>query len=146
MRFHQQHSKPILDALYVWLINQSQYTKQYRPIEPNSGLGEAVAYMIRHWRAFTRFLSVPGAPLDNSLCERAIKFLIRHRKNSLFYRTDQGAMIGDGCMTAIQTCMRNQVNPMAYLNALQRHPQAVASHPRDWLPWNYQATLASMVS
>ncbi|MCP4473459.1 MAG: IS66 family transposase [Gammaproteobacteria bacterium] len=100
--------------------------------------------MLRHWRALTRFLTVPGAPLDNTLCERTIKFLIRHRKNSLFYRTDKGAVVGDGCMTVIQTCLRNQVNPIDYLNVLQRQRVAVAANPHDWLPWNYQTTLASM--
>lgn len=144
LRYHQKQSKPILDALHVWMNNQYQYPKQYRAIEPNSGLGEAIAYMLRHWLALTRFLTVPGAPLDNSLCERTIKFLIRHRKNSLFYRTDQGAMVGDGCMSIIQTCLRNQVNPVEYLNALQQHRLIVFNHPGDWLPWNYQTTLANL--
>ena len=146
LRYHQQHSKPILDALYVWMTNQYQYPKQYRAIEPNSGLGEAISYMIRHWRALTRFLTVPGAPLDNSMCERTIKFLIRHRKNSLFYRTDKGALVGDACMTVIQTCLRNHVNPMDYLTVLQQQHLAVIANPHDWLPWNYQTTLANMAS
>ncbi|MCP4473319.1 MAG: transposase [Gammaproteobacteria bacterium] len=43
LRYHQQHSKPTLDALYIWLTNQYQHPKQHRPIEPNSGLGAAIA-------------------------------------------------------------------------------------------------------
>ncbi|MGD0222395.1 MAG: transposase [Terriglobia bacterium] len=32
-----------------------------------------------------------GAPLDNNICERALKKAILHRKNSLFYKTRNGA-------------------------------------------------------
>jgi hypothetical protein len=42
-------------------------------VEPNSGLGKAITYMLRHWAKLTRFLQVEGAPLDNNLCERALK-------------------------------------------------------------------------
>ena len=35
-------------------------------------------------------LQVPGAPIDNNAVERALKTAIRHRRNSLFYRTLHG--------------------------------------------------------
>ena len=56
-------------------------------VEPNSGLGTAIAYMLKHWAKLTLFLRVPGAPLDNNVCERALKKVILHRKNALFYKT-----------------------------------------------------------
>ena len=56
-------------------------------VEPNSALGGSITYMLRHWQALTLFLRVAGAPLDNNICERALKMAIRHRKNSLFYKT-----------------------------------------------------------
>jgi hypothetical protein len=42
-------------------------------VEPNSALGKAIVYMQSHWETLTRFLSVPGAPLDNNLAERVLK-------------------------------------------------------------------------
>jgi hypothetical protein len=31
-------------------------------VEPNSGLGQAISYMQKHWQKLTLFLRVPGAP------------------------------------------------------------------------------------
>jgi transposase len=70
-----------MDALKTWLDRQLDE----RLVEPNSSLGKAIVYMQTHWETLTRFLSVPGAPLDNNLAERALKLFIRQRKNSLFY-------------------------------------------------------------
>ncbi|MCH7549096.1 MAG: transposase, partial [Candidatus Krumholzibacteriota bacterium] len=67
--FHQAESGPIMDALQAWLTRQLED----RLVEPNSGLGQAIAYMLRHWEKLTLFLREPGAPLDNTLCERALK-------------------------------------------------------------------------
>ena len=38
-------------------------------IEPNSGLGEVIQFMTKHWQKLTLFLRVAGAPLDNNLCD-----------------------------------------------------------------------------
>ena len=84
---------------------------------------------------------MPGAPLDNNICERALKRAILHRKNSLFYKTRRGARVGDMYMSLIYTCELCQVSPFDYLNALHRHADLVAEAPHDWLPWNYQAAV-----
>ena len=60
-----------------------------KEVEPNSSLGKAVTYLLRHWKGLTAFLREAGAPLDNNLCERALKRAVLHRKNALFYRTLQ---------------------------------------------------------
>ena len=56
------------------------------------------------WDRLTLFLRQAGAPLDNNICERALKKTIRHRKNSLFYKTENGAGAGDLFMSLIHTC------------------------------------------
>ncbi|MEY3275338.1 MAG: hypothetical protein RL153_603, partial [Verrucomicrobiota bacterium] len=43
-----------------------------RKIEPNSGLGGAVGYLLDRWETLTQFLKVPGAPLDNNPTERLL--------------------------------------------------------------------------
>jgi transposase len=140
LRYHQTQSTPLMDTLRVWLNNQLLH----RLLEPNSPLGQAVRYMLRHWAALTRFLHVPGAPIDNSLCEQAIKVAIRHRRNSLFYKTIKGAAVGDCLMSLLHTAAKNKVNIYDYLNALQIYAKEVAKEPSQWLPWNYQATLARL--
>ncbi|HYN63344.1 MAG TPA: transposase, partial [Candidatus Limnocylindrales bacterium] len=64
LSFHQEHSQPIMDGVQRWM--NEQFDK--RLVEPNSGLGKALRYLIRHWDALTLFLRKVGAPLDNNLC------------------------------------------------------------------------------
>jgi hypothetical protein len=137
---HQRESGPILDHLRKWMTALLQDKR----IEPNSGLGQALTYLLKRWSKLTLFLRVPGAPLENNICERALKYAIRHRKNSLFYKTQRGARVGDIWMTLIHTATLSGENSFHYLTALQRHAKAVAERPRDWLPWNYRATLAAL--
>jgi hypothetical protein len=139
LRLHQQKSRPVMDELRHWLNRQFD-DKQ---VEPNSSLGEAIAYMLRHWDELTLFLRTPGAPLDNNLCEQALKMAILHRKNSLFYKTMRGAEVGDLYMTLIHTCYFSAANPFDYLTELQRNQDRVKAAPGDWTPWNYRQQLAS---
>jgi len=140
LHVHQVESGPRMVALETWLRQQFDE----RQVEPNSGLGTAIAYMLKHWAKLTLFLRVPGAPLDNNVCERALKKAILHRKNALFYRSLAGARVGDVFMSLIHTAELNDVSPFEYLVALQQHPQAVELDPSEWLPWNYEATLVEL--
>ena len=137
MLFHQERSEPLMKRLRAWL--DAQLTE--KKVEPNSGLGKAIQYMLRHWEPLTLFLREPGAPLDNNLCERALKKAILHRKNSLFYKTMNGAEVGDLYMSLIHTCELCGANPFDYLTELQRHAAELALSPAEWMPWNYHATL-----
>jgi hypothetical protein len=123
--------------LHGWLTRQ----RDEKLTEPNSALGRAIGYMLRHWDRLTLFLHQAGAPLDNNLCERALKKAILHRKNALFYKTRNGARVGDLFMSLIYTCELNQANPFDYLTQLQHHPDELAADPDLWMPWNYRAAL-----
>ena len=136
--FHQSHSKALMEELQKWLKEQLDEKK----VEPNSSLGEAISYMLRHWEKLTLFLRQPGAPLDNNICERALKKAILHRKNSYFYKTANGARVGDLFLSLIHTCELNSVNPFDYLTQVQKHAEAAASCPANWMPWNYEQNLA----
>jgi len=138
LRFHQQHSRPVMDKLHGWM--QAQLDS--RRTEPNSGLGKAIQYMLRHWKALTLFLRTAGAPLDNNICERSLKRAILHRKNSLFYKTLNGAQVGDLYMSLIHTCELNGANPFDYLTELQRHAGDLAQNPAEWMPWSYRSRIA----
>jgi hypothetical protein len=142
LEFHREESLPRMAALRLW----SWKAFKERTVEPNSGLGKAINYMRRHWRKLTRFLYVPGAPLHNNLCERILKKAIIHRNNSLFYKTENGARVGDLYMSLIATCQLVGVNPFEYLTAVQGHSGEAASNPGAWLPWTYASTLAGLDS
>ena len=134
---HQKKSRPLMDKLHAWMEAQLLEKK----VEPNSGLGEAISYALAHWQKLTRFLEVPGAPLDNNIVERALKKAIIHRKNSLFFKTLNGAHVGDIFMSLIHTCQLQGVDPFDYLTELQRHSDELAANPKEWMPWNYKETL-----
>lgn len=131
---HQAVSQPVMEELKDWLEKQFQDKR----VEPNSALGEAIDFMRGHWVELTRFLQEPGAPLDNNICERILKTAILHRKNSLSYKTERGAKVGDLFMSVVQTCRLNRVNPFTYLLQLVGHSAEVAADPARWMPWNFQ--------
>ena len=139
LQYHQQYSGPIMEALKDWLDAQFEE----RTVEPNSSLGKALQYLLTHWHTLTRFLEVPGAPLENNMAERALKLAIRQRKNSLFYKTDYSAYIASMLTSLIATCLHAGVNALDYLVALQEHRAAVFSDPAAWLPWNYHTRVAA---
>jgi transposase len=137
LRLHQKRSTPVMDELHRWL--EAQLAE--RRTEPNSGLGQAISYLLRHWLPLTLFLRQAGAPLDNNLVERALKRVVLHRKNALFYRTLNGAQVGDLFMSLIHTCQLCGANSLDYLIEIQRHARELAARPSEWMPWNYRDTL-----
>ena len=139
LHYHQAHSGEPMQSLHRWMSDQFAQRK----VEPNSGLGRALRYLIKHWRGLTLFLRQAGAPLDNNLVERCLKRAILHRKNSMFYKTCTGAAVGDIYMSLIHTCQLCNVNPFDYLQALQIHALEVITTPSQWMPWNFSDRLAA---
>jgi hypothetical protein len=137
LQFHQANSGPLMTSLHDWM--QSQMDDHL--VEPNSTLGAAFKYMLKHWPALTRFLNTPGAPLHNNLCERILKKAILHRKNSLFFKTRNGARVADIFMSVIQTCRSCGTNAFEYLTTLVRNAPRVKEEPSRWLPWNFTSAL-----
>ena len=131
--YHQQYSAPLLNPLKAWL--EAQF--EQRLVEPASSLGKAFQYLLNHWPELTRFLTVPGAPLENNVVERALKLAIRQRKNSLFHASEHSAYVASVLTSVIATCAQAGVDVLAYLVALQANRRAVFRDPAAWLPWNY---------
>jgi transposase len=136
LHFHQKHSGPLMKALHDWM--ESRLAE--RKTEPNSGLGKAISYLLNHWAKLTLFLKHPGAPIDNNIVERSLKKAILNRRNALFYKTVNGAAVGDLFMSLIHTCELNGTNPFDYLTELQRHAAELSIRPAAWMPWNYHET------
>ena len=80
LTLHQKQSGPVMEQLHAWL--EAQFAE--KKTEPNSGLGKAIIYLLRHLKGLTAFLRHAGAPLDNNICELALKRAVLHRKNALF--------------------------------------------------------------
>lgn len=134
MDYHIKNSEPLLKELKTWMEEQQG---KYHNIEQNSTLGHAINYMLNSWECFTRFLTVPGAPLENNIVERALKRLIFQRKNSYFFKNEYTAYIGCSLTSLIMTTVESGINPYEYLNCLQENWKAVEKNPTQWLPWNF---------
>jgi transposase len=140
LAFHQRESSPVMVGLRTW-IEELFADKR---VEPNSGLGGALRYLLVRWEALTLFLRVVDAPIDNNTVERALKHAIRQRRASLFYRSKNGALVGDVYTALIVTTQLHRGDPFRYLTALFANYKAVTTAPEDWLPWNYADTLARL--
>ena len=139
LKLHQEKSKPLMEKLHEWL--KAQFPE--KRVEPNSSLGKAISYLLNHWKALSLFLTVPGAPLDNNVVERSLKRAILHRKNSYFYKTRNGAAVGDLFMSLIHTCRLCDANPFDFLTELQNHSSDLEKNPAAWMPWNYRETISA---
>lgn len=139
LEFHQRESGPVMRALKQWIDEQLEQKR----VEPNSGLGQAYRYLLARWEPLTLFLRMPGAPIDNNVCERLLKMAIRLRNASLFYKSLHGANVGDLYMSIIFTAEMNGENSFEYLCALIENENALADSPSRWLPWSFRTTLAA---
>jgi transposase len=141
LQFHKKESSKYMSELKEWLDDQIENKK----VEPNSSLGLAINYMRKRWPKLTRFLEVAGAPLDNNIVERALKLILMFRKNSYFYKTENGAKNGDILTSILQTCSLCKTNPIEYLEVIQEYREEVAKYPEKWLPWNYKNTWKALL-
>lgn len=132
LAYHREKSGPVMADLRQWM--ESQFSE--RAVEPNSSLGKALRYWLKHWDELTVWLRVPGTPLDNNECERALKQFILMRKNSLFFKTEHGAAVGDILASLIQTCRLNGINAWDYLVRIIRNKSDARRNPQLYLPWS----------
>ena len=134
---HQAQSQPLMAALKTWLDRQLEE----RLGEPNSALGQALGYLQNHWATLTRFVSIPGAPLDHNLAERVLKLGMRQRNNALFFPKTHSASLASVRTSLIATGVYAGINAVDSLGALQEPRAEVWAHPAAWWPWTYQARL-----
>jgi len=142
LAYHQKESAPVMTSLHAWI--EALFAD--KRVEPNSSLGGALRYLLDRWEALSLFLRVVDAPIDNNTVERALKHAIRQRRASLFYRSKNGALVGDVYTALIVTTQLHRGDPFRYLTALFTNYKAVAAAPEDWLPWNYEDTLARLAT
>jgi transposase len=134
LAYHQEKSEPVMKELKEWI--EAQFSD--RKVEPNSNLGKALQYWLSHWEELTVWLREPGTPIDNNESERALKQFILMRKNSMFFKTEHGAAVGDVLASLIRTCRLNGVNAWDYLVTIIRNRKDARSNPDRYLPWNYK--------
>ena len=142
-RIRQQRSRPIVEALYDWLMVHIER------VSGASDLGKAMRYAIRHWPGLITFLDDGRVEMDSNTVERAIRPHTLTRKNALFAGSDGGARHWAIAMTLIQTAKLNGVDPMAWLtDVLERivSGRTKVNELHTLLPWNWQPSAGSKVT
>ncbi len=83
LAWQQTQNKLTMDDLRTWL----QRPFDNKLVEPDSALRQTINYLLKRWEPLTLFLRNERAPLDNKVCERALKKAVLHLKNFIFYKT-----------------------------------------------------------
>jgi transposase len=125
-------SRPVLAKIEALLL---QYL---HAVTPNSLLGKALHYLSSQWPKLTRFVDNGAWPIDNNLCENAIRPFVVGRRNWLFADTVAGARASANLYSLIETCKANGIDPYTYLVDLFRKlPLAKSADDFEaLLPWH----------
>ncbi len=127
----QEHSRLILQKIEAMLL------KHLHAVVPGSLLGKALHYLSAQWSKLIRYADNGLWPIDNNLCENAIRPFVVGRRNWLFADTVAGAHASANLYSIIETCKANSIDPYAYLVSLFRKlpaAQTVDDFER-LLPW-----------
>jgi hypothetical protein len=108
-RERQQYARPVLAELRAWL------DKTRPQIVPSGALGEALAYLDRHWDGLVRYCDNGRYGMDTNRVENAIRPFCLGRRSWLFSDTVAGANSSANLYSLIQTARANGLEPYAYL-------------------------------
>jgi transposase len=139
---HLQLRKAQSRALFARLL---RWGHRHRPaFEPRSGMGRAIRYLLRHFRAHGCFLRHASIPPDNNIAEASLRRVALGRSNFLFVgHKDAGDNLAV-LYTLVASCEKHSVNPITYLTDMllrvQRHPAAKIREllPDRWKPPDQQ--------
>nr|WP_225616388.1 IS66 family transposase [Methylomonas albis] len=124
-------SQPVLAKIEGLLV------EHLHGVTPGSLLGKALHYLSSQWPKLNRFVENGAWPIDNNLCENAIRPFVVGRRNGLFCDTVAGAQASANLYSLIETCKANRIEPYIYLAALFRQ-LPLAKTVEDFealLPW-----------
>ena len=138
--FHKNNSFPLMEEMKK-RVDEATLNKEF---EPNEDIGGAYKYFKNQYPRLCAFCHFENAPVCNNLSERMLKSIIRHRKNSLFFKTQLGATVADILTTIFFTAKANGINSVEYLRDLMLYQSHWEKNPHEWLPWNYVATAAKL--
>jgi transposase len=129
----QQRSRPIVDALHVWL------TEQRQKLANADVTARAIDYSLSNWRALTRYLDDGNVPIDNNAAENAVRPLVVGRKNWLFVGSQQAGERAAVVMSLIESAKLNGHDPWAYLkDVFERLPTLKQRDLAQLLPHNWR--------
>ena len=109
LALRQELSAPALADLKDWMQAERRKLSRHSPV------AKAMAYMLRRWELFARFLDDGRICLTNNDAERALRGIALGRKSWLFAGSDRGGARAAAMYTLIGTAKLNDVDPQAWL-------------------------------
>ncbi len=136
MTVRQEQSATLIADLEAWMRIERANLSRHNEV------AKAMDYVLKRWRAFTRFLDDGRICITNNAAERALRGVALGRKSWLFAGSDRGGQRAAAMYSLIVTCKLNDVDPQAWLaDVLAR----IADHPiqklDELLPWSWAAGL-----
>jgi len=122
----QSLSRHVLNLIAEYLDSDAM---QSPSVLPKSNLGQAAAYVRRHWEALNRFTEDASIPIDNNDCEQLMKRVATGRKNWLFKGSVAAGDRAATLLTIIGSAIRNDLDVRVYLDDVLR--RALAGET-DW--------------
>ena len=105
---------------------------------PQSLVGKALAYGLRHWDALARYLEDGRFEIDNNLVENAIRPTKLGAKNWLFIGCREAGQKAAVLYTIVENCRRLGIDSREYLeDVLTRLPGMMASEADQLTPANW---------
>ncbi|TCZ65007.1 IS66 family transposase, partial [Roseicella aquatilis] len=130
----QAQSKPLLDALHAWMLQQR------RRLSGKSTLAKAMQYALNRWDALSRYIEDGRLSIDNNLAERQLRGIAVTRKNYLFVGSDAGGQRAAIIYTIAESAKLNGLDPEAYIASVL--DRLANGHPitriGELLPWNFR--------
>lgn len=111
-RLRDEQSRPVLHKIEGMLL------RHLHAVVPGSLLGTALHYLSAQWPKLIRYVENGAWPIDNNLCENAIRPFVVGRRNWLFADTVAGAHASANLYSLLETCKANSIDPYAYLVSL----------------------------
>jgi transposase len=127
-----------LKLFYRWLKNNQPL------IPPKSPLGNAINYAINHWQALNNYLRDGVLDIENNAAARAMRSVVRGRKNYLFTGSHHGAENAAVIYSLIETCKALKINTFEYLtDVLKRLPSTLNRNIATLIPYNWKPVIIS---
>jgi transposase len=124
----QARSLPVLKQLGDWLEAEAPR------VLPKNPFREAMEYTRNNWTALNQYPHRGQLAIDNNAAERALRGIAIGRRNWLFLGSDRGGRAAAVHFSLIASCLRNNVEPFAYLRDLLAHlPTLLPGASRDAL-------------
>ena len=137
-RIRQERSRPVADALHLWL------TEQRKKVPEGSATIKAIDYSLGRWQALTRYIDDGELPADNNWVENQIRPIAIGRNNWLFAGSLRAGKRAAAVMSLVHSARLNGHDPYAYLkDILERLPTQPASRVQELLPHRWQPLLAN---